>query len=211
MEEEVVIQGPGGRLEGRFLPGTTPGGAVITHPHPLYGGSMDNNVVWAAARAFGARQWSTLRFNFRGVGQSTGSYGEGLAEVEDVAAALKYLTTRTSRPHYAVGYSFGAFVVAQAMRRGLAIDGAILIAPPIAFMDVGDLAGVPRLKLIVVGDQDELCPLPDLEALLSENPTSPTEPPPVALRIIQGADHFFGGWEKMLFQVMRDFPLARAA
>jgi alpha/beta superfamily hydrolase len=201
VEEQVNIQGAGVTLEGVLVAGTAPGGAVITHPHPLFGGSMANNVVWTATRAFAARGMAALRFNFRGVGRSTGTYGGGMEETADVAAALAFLKSRTHGPSYILGYSFGAFVAGRALLDGLAADGAIFISPPIAFMDLSFLPEVPGLKLIAVGDQDELCPLERLEALLAEGQTKP------AVRVIPGADHFFGGGEDELFRLLRDFPL----
>jgi hypothetical protein len=201
MEEQVSIQGAGVTLEGVLVPGTAPGGAVITHPHPLFGGSMANNVVWTATRAFAARGMVALRFNFRGVGRSTGTYGGGLEETADVAAALVFLKSRTRGPYYVVGYSFGAFVAGRALFDGLDADGAIFISPPITFMDLSFLPEVPGLKLIAVGDQDDLCPLESLEALMAESRTRP------AVRVIQGADHFFGGGEDELFRLLRDFSL----
>jgi uncharacterized protein len=206
MEEQVSIPGSGISLEGRLWPGPAAGGAVVTHPHPLFGGNMANNVVLTAVRALAARGMSALRFNFRGVGRSTGVYGGGLEEAEDVAAALEFLKSRTPGPYYVVGYSFGAAVAGRALTQGLAADGAIFIAPPIAFMDLSFLPRVPGLKLVVVGDQDELCPLDSLEALLgpSQAPAGGTR---AEVRIIQGADHFFGRGEEELFREMRDFPL----
>jgi len=205
MEEEVSIPGPGITLEGRLSSGTAPGGAVITHPHPLFGGSMANNVVLTAVRALAARGMSALRFNFRGVGRSTGIYGGGLEETEDVAAALKFLKSRTPGPHYVVGYSFGAAVASRALLTGLAADGAIFVAPPIAFMDLSFLPEVPGLRLIIVGDRDELCPLASLQALMAESQPPPGERP-AEVRVIEGADHFFGNGEAELFRVLRDFP-----
>lgn len=201
MEESVLIDGPGVTLEGRFLPGTTGGGVVIAHPHPLFGGSMDNNVVWTAVRAFENRGWATLRFNFRGVGRSTGAYGGGLEEVEDVAAALNFLRSRTPGPHLLVGYSFGAYVAARALLQDLAVDGAVLISPPVAFMEMTWLPQVPHLKLIVAGDRDEIGPLLDVQATMAASE------PPVTIVVIQGADHFYGGREEQLFRVLRDYPL----
>lgn len=198
MEERVTISGPEVSLEGSFTPGAGREGLIITHPHPLFGGSMDNNVVWTAARAGAVRRWATLRFNFRGVGRSTGTYGGGLAEAEDVAAALDFLKTRTAGPYYVMGYSFGAFVAAHALMQGLEARTAVFIAPPIAFMDLTFLPRVPRLKLVVVGDRDELCPLMDVQRLLAETP--------VPVTVIPRADHFFGGREEELFRVLRDFP-----
>ncbi len=201
MEEQVSIPGEEVILEGVLVPGTAPGGVVITHPHPLFGGSMANNVVWTASRAFEARGMAALRFNFRGVGRSTGTYGGGREEAEDVAAALEFLKSRTVGPYFVVGYSFGAFVAGRALLDGLEVDGAIFIAPPIAFMDLSFLPQVPKLVLIAVGDRDDLCPLKSLEALMADRQTKP------AISVIQGADHFFGGAEEQLFRILRDFPL----
>lgn len=200
MEEHLTLEAGEVTLEARFIPGTKSAAAVITHPHPLYGGSMDNNVVWTATRAFGDRGWATLRFNFRGVGQSTGTYGEGIGEVADLFAAVSYLKSRQVGLCFVVGYSFGAAVAARALREGLEAAGAILIAPPIAFMDLGFLPRTPGIRLIIVGDEDALCPLRDLQALLAEGPEG------VALRIVPGADHFFGGRERDLYAALTAAP-----
>jgi alpha/beta superfamily hydrolase len=205
MEEAVSIPGPGITLEGRLWPGAAPGGAIITHPHPLFGGDMANNVVLTAVRALAARGLATLRFNFRGVGRSTGTYGGGIDEVDDVAAALAFLQSRTSGPYYVVGYSFGAAVAGRALLQGLAADGAIFVAPPIAFMDLSFLPRVPGLRLIMVGDRDELCPLASLQELMAESQPAFGETP-AEVRVIEGADHFFSNGEAELFRALRDFP-----
>ncbi len=201
MEEHIQIKVDDVSLEARFIPGAVPAGAVITHPHPLYGGSMHNNVVWTAARAFGDRGWATLRFNFRGVGASTGSYGEGLDEVEDLIGAVAYLAGRAPGPCLLAGYSFGAAVAARALLGGLKVAGAVLISPPIAFMDLGFLAQTPGISLIVAGDHDDLCPLPDLEKVCRQCQ------PPVDLRVVSGADHFYGGREQELYRILKNYPL----
>jgi alpha/beta superfamily hydrolase len=206
MEEAVSIPGPGITLEGRLLPGAAPGGAVITHPHPLFGGDMSNNVVLTAVRALAARGMTALRFNFRGVGRSTGTYGGGLEEADDVAAALAFLKSRTPGPHYVVGYSFGAAVAGRALLQGLVADGAVCIAPPIAFMDLTFLPRVPGLRLILVGDRDELCPLASLQALMAASRPSCGETV-AEIRVIAGADHFFSHGEAELFRELRDLPL----
>jgi alpha/beta superfamily hydrolase len=200
VEENLTLKVNALSLEARFSAGGGADGVVITHPHPLYGGSMDNNVVWTAVRTFGERGWSTLRFNFRGVGASTGSYGGGLEEVEDVVAATDYLKSRVTGPCLLVGYSFGAAVAARALLQGLDAAGAVLISPPIAFMELDYLSEAPGLRLIVAGDRDDLCPLADLENLLRHRQ------PPVDLKVISGADHFYGGREKELFRILVDYP-----
>jgi len=205
MTDTVIIPGRDVTLEGRFLPGTAAPGVVITHPHPRFGGSMSNNVVWTAERAFHTRGFATLCFNFRGVGRSTGTYGGGEAEVADVAAALDFLRTRTPGPLYLVGYSFGAFVAGRALLQGLPAQGAVFIAPPINFMDLSWLPRVPGLRLVVAGDRDDLCPLTDLRRLLAAAGAAPGATP--AIIIIEGTDHFFGGREEELFKALRDFAL----
>jgi alpha/beta superfamily hydrolase len=97
-------------------------------------------------------------------------------------------------------------VAGRALLKGLQADGAIFIAPPVAFMDLSFLPGVPGLKLILVGDRDELCPLPSLQALMAESQPPPGETS-AAVRVIKGADHFFGASEEELFHVLRDLPL----
>lgn len=204
VEEKVTISGPDVNLEGRFTLGDGAGGVVITHPHPLYGGTMDNNVVWTAARAFQARHWSTLRFNFRGVGLSSGEYGDGLAEMADVQAALSFLKSRLLGPCHLVGYSFGAAVAGAALFQGVSAAGMIMIAPPINMMDMEFLPRLPRLRLIVVGDRDEFCPLPQLEKMLEAQPADRRP----EIKIIPGCSHFFAGKEKSLYNILVEYPLS---
>jgi alpha/beta superfamily hydrolase len=201
MEETVLITGPEVTLEGRLTPGAGAGGVVITHPHPRFGGSMDNNVVWTAVRAFESRGWAALRFNFRGVGLSTGAYGGGLEEVADLAAALNFLRGRAPGPHLLVGYSFGAYVAARALFQGLAGTGAVLISPPVAFMEMAWLPETPHLKFMAAGDRDEICPLLDLQAMMAG------AEPPVDIVVIKGADHFYRGREEELFRGLQNYPL----
>jgi len=202
-EERVTIAGADVNLEGRLGVGSMPHGVVITHPHPLYGGTMDNNVVWTAVHAFQARGWTTLRFNFRGVGLSTGEFGDGLAEVADVQAALSFLGTRLTGSRFIVGYSFGAAVAGRALATGVSAAGLIMIAPPIAFMDMSFLPKVAKLRLIIVGDRDEFCPLPQLEKVYA---AQPREQRP-EMKIVPGASHFFAGREKPLYDLLLAYPL----
>ncbi|MGQ9920800.1 MAG: alpha/beta hydrolase [Desulfobacca sp.] len=202
-EEQVTIAGADVNLEGRLGLGPAPHGVIITHPHPLYGGTMDNNVVWTAVHAFQARGWTTLRFNFRGVGLSTGAFGDGLAEVADVQAALSFLGARLTGQRFLVGYSFGAAVAGRAMATGVSAAGLIMIAPPIALMDMSFLPKVAKLRLIIVGERDEFCPLPDLEKMYAAQPGA--ERPEI--RTIPGASHFFAGREQPLAALLQEYPL----
>jgi uncharacterized protein len=202
-EERVTIAGPDVNLEGKLALGDGPGGVVVTHPHPLYGGTMDNNVVWTAVQAFQARHWTTLRFNFRGVGLSSGEYGDGLAEMADIQAALSFLGSRQAGLRYVIGYSFGAAVAGRAIFQGVSANGIIMIAPPIAMMEMNFLPKVPRLRLIIVGDRDEFCPLAQLEKMFEEQ-SADRRP---EIKVISGSSHFFAGREKPLYKILLEYPL----
>lgn len=203
-EERVTIAGADVNLEGRLAMGSKAQGVVITHPHPLYGGTMDNNVVWTAVHAFQARGWTTLRFNFRGVGLSTGAYGDGLAEVADIQAAMSYLGSRQTSDRFVVGYSFGAAVAGRALATGVAAAGMIMIAPPIALMEMSFLPKVPKLRLIIVGDRDEFCPLAQLEKVFADQPAAGRP----EISVVPGASHFFAGREKPLYNLLLEYPLS---
>jgi hypothetical protein len=184
----------GAVLEARLALTTSPvAGLVVCHPHPLYGGDMANPVVVRVAEVCAGLGFATLRFNFRGVGGSTGRHGRGRDEERDVEAALTILreVLGGTRPLALAGYSFGATVAARVVARGSAepVAALALVAPPVAvtgeetFLALAPLAG--RL-LIVAGSQDEHCPGPALEALGRRVPHA-------TLRVIDGANHFFFG------------------
>jgi alpha/beta superfamily hydrolase len=175
------------------LPASPVAGLVVCHPHPLYGGEMDNPVVIRVAEACQERNFATLRFNFRGVGSSTGSHGGGKDEVLDVQAALAHLRAALgpSVPLGLAGYSFGSTVAAQVAARGAGepVAGLALVAPPVARTGPEAFLGLASLSvplLIVAGSRDEYCPKPALDALRSGLPGA-------TLQVIEGADHFFFG------------------
>ena len=116
-------------LRGEFTQGDK-GGAMVLHPHPLYGGSMHNNVVEALVRAAGAAGWAALRFNFRGVGGSSGSHDEGRGEQDDVLAAAQWMAQRTPGPLVLMGYSFGSLVGSAAAGRVAGLAGGVWVSPP---------------------------------------------------------------------------------
>ncbi len=195
MELGVRIPVSGGiELEGRLALGERPEVAVIAHPHPQYGGSMDNNVVLAAREVARERGMTTLRFNFRGVGGSGGRYDEGVGEVADMLAAVDHGRSRAgedARVHL-VGYSFGAWVAARAVTEGLVPDTLTLISPPVDFLSFAGL-GLPDCpRLIVTGDRDEYGSPASVRTWLS------TLPDPPELGIVAGADHFYFGMERPL-------------
>lgn len=194
MEEALAVHVPDGpALEARFGPVASPkGGVVICHPHPLYGGDMDNPVVIRAAEVAQAAGYATLRFNFRGAGGSQGTHDKGRGEQEDVTAAIKALASQlpAGRRVGALGYSFGAAMAARATRPAMPEAPLGLIAPPLGMYDFDFLQGAsppagPGTLLLVTGTADSYCPVEALHRLAAL--TSAEE------RIIEGADHFFFG------------------
>jgi len=207
-ERKVTIAvGPDVTLDGRLsVPAGATGGIALCHPHPLYGGDMENPVVVRAAEVCGEAGFATLRFNFRGVGASTGAHDEGRGEQDDLGAALDHLedVLPAGAPLAAVGYSFGAAIVARvAMRRLLA--GVALVAPALAVASLADLDGLASVDgriLLVAGTADTYCPLEALQRLGQAVPRA-------IVQTIDGADHFFfgklyplgesiGGWARAL-------------
>jgi alpha/beta superfamily hydrolase len=189
------------RLEGDLV--TLPGAsraAVICHPHPQYGGDMDSNVVMAVGAALHACGCATLRFNFRGVGASTGQHGGGVGELDDVRAAAQAVMRQTNLTRLTLaGYSFGALMALRAGAAMVEVDRLIAVAPPLAFGGLGSLAGGAQDILAVVGDRDAFCSVARLEAELTSLDARHT------VRVLNGADHFFVAYEAELRDAVRDW------
>ncbi|HSF07695.1 MAG TPA: alpha/beta fold hydrolase [Methylomirabilota bacterium] len=174
-------------------PGAT-GGVVACHPHPLYGGDMHNPVVVRAVEVCAAGGMATLRFNFRGVGASTGTHDGGVGEERDAEAALAHLRRLVgpTAPVALIGYSFGAMVSARLAGRqetAPTLAGLALLAPPMALVGAEPFLALDRLPipvLIVAGTRDSYCPADGLERLSRRLPLA-------TVNLIEGADHFFLG------------------
>jgi len=194
--EQVIFESTNIKLEGLLssMPGQR--GVVITHPHPLYGGNMDNNVVESLVRMYQLAGYTTLRFNFRSVGSSEGKYDNGMGEREDVKAALHYLTQRGKKVLELAGYSFGSWVNALAISEVDTVDRMVMISPPVAFMDFSSVGLTPQIQLVVAGSQDQIAPPELIEKLLA------TWNPGAHLEIIDGADHFYVGYTEKLESVL---------
>jgi uncharacterized protein len=181
-------------LEGLLtLPdGGAPNAAVVCHPHPMYGGSMDNNVVEAVLEALWQRHLATLRFNFRGVGNSEGEYDGGEGELDDVRGAVAFVAGKAGlKSVMLAGYSFGASVSLRAGLTDPAVDRLVLVALPVAQM-IGPSDSSSKSVLLVSGDRDSYSPVEALRTL-ARNLGSRAR-----LEILAGADHFFGGYEARL-------------
>lgn len=191
--ENVAIPAPHGTLEGLMRRPDAAAGvavpamaAVVCHPHPMGGGTMHNKVVFRVAQALGERGMPVLRFNFRGVGRSSGRFDEGRGERDDVRAALDFLAA--AYPHSALclaGFSFGAWIGLPVGAADARVHQLIGVGVPVSSQEVESLVGCTVPKLIVQGDHDEYG-APDALRRWFE-----TLPPPKHLTFVAGADHFF--------------------
>jgi hypothetical protein len=192
-EKEIQFPGPAGRLQGRLAEDASQGTATLLalHPHPLYGGIMDNNVVEAVVRAGQASGLATLRFNFRGAGLSEGSYDNGVGEQDDVGAALDFLDQRLHpQAKVLVGYSFGACIaLAYCHRPDHGVDSLVLIAPPPFLLDETLSLGLPVVKKILLAEHDEIAPPEEVTSRASACGVGHL------IDVIAHTDHFFSGRE----------------
>jgi alpha/beta superfamily hydrolase len=190
---EVTFTGPAGRIEGRFQPSKQRGApiAIVLHPHPQFGGTMNNKIVYDLFYAFVQRGFSALRFNFRGVGRSQGSFDHGAGELSDAASALDWVqaVTPEAKSCWIAGVSFGAWIGMQLLMRRPEIEGFISVAPPANRFDFSFLAPCPSSGLIVHGDADRVAPLKDVETLVSKLKTQ--KGIVIEQSVISGANHFF--------------------
>ena len=196
MEEKIQFSADTIAIEGLLQKNSESSGVVISHPHPLYGGNMHNNVVMAISQAYQKLGYTTLRFNFRGVGSSQGSYGDGIGEQEDVKAAIAYLAALGMKPIDLAGYSFGAWVNGHLNCERAGITSMVMVSPPVAFIDFGSVGTIDCLKLVITGSRDDIAP-PQLirQSYHAWNTEAHFE-------VIDGADHFYGGYEDMLEEIM---------
>lgn len=190
---EVLISGPAGRIEARYHPVREKNApvAIILHPHPEHGGTMNNKVSYSLFRTFVDQGFATLRFNFRGVGRSEGKFDRGEGELSDAAACLDWLQVQNPEPRqcWVAGFSFGAWVCMQLLMRRPELDGFIAVAPPANLYDFTFLAPCPVPGLILQGDKDELVPKDSVEKLTHR--LSAQRGLFIDCRIIPKADHFF--------------------
>ena len=192
---EVIFTGPGGRIEGRYHPARQKNApiGIVLHPHPQFGGNMNHQIVYQLYYAFVHRNFSALRFNFRGVGRSQGGFDHGIGELSDAAAALDWAQSVNpeARSCWIAGFSFGAWIGMQLLMRRPEIEGFISIAPPANLYDFSFLAPCPSSGLIIHGDKDAVVPHRDVTTLVEKLKTQ--KGIVIEQKVIPGANHFFDG------------------
>lgn len=190
---EIFFNGPAGRIEGRYYPSGKAEApiALILHPHPLYGGTMQNKVVHMLGQIFQRQDFSVLRFNFRGVGRSVGEYDHGQGELSDAASALDWLQqlNENAPQCWIAGFSFGAWIAMQLLMRRPEISGFISVAPPANNYDFTFLAPCPVSGAIMHGTADQVVPPESVDKLVTKLSSQKN----IAIEHfkIKGANHFF--------------------
>jgi alpha/beta superfamily hydrolase len=190
---EVIFNGPAGRIEGRYQPARQRNApiAIVLHPHPQFGGTMNNQIVYNLYYLFAKRGFSVLRFNFRGVGRSQGLFDHGSGELSDAASALDWAQSINpdARACWIAGFSFGAWIGMQLLMRRPEIEGFISIAPPANLYDFSFLAPCPSSGLIIHGDKDAVVPLKDVQTLIEKLKTQ--KGIVIEQQTVPHANHFF--------------------
>lgn len=210
---EIIFNGPEGRLEGRYQPGRTVNApiGIVLHPHPQYGGTMNNRVVYHLYQSFLKLGFSVLRFNFRGVGRSQGEFDEGTGELSDAASALDWLQgfNANASSCWVAGFSFGSWIGMQLLMRRPEIKGFISVAPPANLYDFAFLAPCPASGLIIQGTSDEIVTPDSVDKLATKLRTQK------AITVehveIRGANHFFEGKLEQMAATVDDYMRRRLA
>lgn len=190
MDKFLSLRGPSGVLEA-ILTSSDKGVsivAIICHPHPLYGGSFQNKVVHTLMRAFKELNVTSVRFNFRGVGKSQGSYDNGMGEVEDLLAVIDWVVEEYPQAViWLAGFSFGAYIVAKSlMKITVNIEQVLLVAPPVETFDFSNIDFSNSSTCVVMGDEDEIVKPYAVSSWIHQHLH-------VDLLWLSGADHFFHG------------------
>jgi alpha/beta superfamily hydrolase len=191
---EIIFNGPAGRLEGRYTHNDTPKApvAIVLHPHPLHGGTMNNKIAYNLFKALVNNGFSVLRFNFRGVGKSQGKFDDGIGELADATtAAMDWLQTQNPNANifWVSGFSFGAWIAMQLLMRRPEVMGFISVAPPANNYDFSFLSPCTASGLILQGGADTIAP--ESHTAKFADKLSAQKNIEIDYQVIDNADHFF--------------------
>lgn len=198
----TFFEGPSGRLEAIFKEPAPPvtRASIVCHPHPLFGGTMHNKVVFRIARAFEDAGFAVLRFNFRGTGRSQGEHDSGRGEQDDLRAAIKFVEEKYPNAEiWLAGFSFGSAVMLRAVSRDDRVRAFVAVGVPVSKYDFTEIGRCNKPKLFVQGSLDEFGSVEDLARLFDALDE------PKQLKIIDCADHFFEGHLAELSQAISNF------
>ena len=198
----TFFEGPAGRIEAilKEPAGEVTRAAIVCHPHPLFGGTMHNKVVFRIAKAFHQSGFAALRFNFRGTGRSEGSHDEGRGEQDDLRAAIGFIERKYPRAQvWLAGFSFGSAVMLRVACEHERVRALIAAGVPVSKYDFEQTVTCAKPKLFVQGGRDEFGSAADIEMLFGMLPE------PKRLKVIDGADHFFEGHLEALEQAVKEF------
>jgi alpha/beta superfamily hydrolase len=206
MLQEIMLSGPAGRVEARLFRSQEQNApvALVLHPHPLHGGTMNNKVAYEAFHALARSGFSVLRFNFRGVGNSEGQYDAGVGELMDAAAMLDWLQLQfpDHGSCWVVGFSFGAWIALQLLMRRPELTGFVAISPPASSYDFSFLSPCPTHGLILQAASDTIALEPDVYSLYEK--MSKQKSSDIEYQLLDG-DHFFTGNHPALAQSIESY------
>lgn len=208
---EIILNGPEGRIEARYQhnPAKNAPIMLVLHPHPLYGGTMNNKVVYTLYQTFVDCGFSVLRFNFRGVGKSQGRYDEGLGEMMDAATALDWLQQQNPDASmcWISGFSFGAWIALQLLMRRPELEGFAAVSPPANLYDFTFLSPCPTSGLIVMGDKDDVVSEEAVSKLAGR--LAGQQGASMQYTLINGADHYYRSQLDELSEVVKQYVNVR--
>jgi alpha/beta superfamily hydrolase len=210
---EIFFSGPEGRIEGRYHHNETKGAplVVVLHPHPLYGGTMNNKITYNLYQAFVRSGFSALRFNFRGIGKSQGKFDDGIGELADAATALDWIQQQNmdASACWIAGFSFGAWISMQLLMRRPEINGFIAVSPPANLYDFSFLSPCPTAGLITMGDRDEVVAEEAVSKLATK--LAGQKGANLEYKIIKGADHYYRNNLEALNAITEDYIVRKMA
>ena len=205
--KEILFTGPDGRLVGKYKKGQSlnPPVALLLHPHPLYGGTMNNPIIMELYNIFDDLGFSTFRFNFRGVGKSEGKFDNGLGELADAAAALDWVQRQNPNTNqcWVSGFSFGAVICMQLLMRRPEITRFVSVSPQPNLYDFNFLAPCPASGIIVHGKKDEIAPLDDVQKLAQKLQAQKNIT--VEYEEVSGANHFYDNEIPKLKKIIENY------
>ncbi|MFK7973573.1 MAG: alpha/beta hydrolase [Rickettsiaceae bacterium] len=204
---EVFFNGPAGRIEAKYAESANPKApiALVLHPHPQFGGTMNNKVVYNVYKTLYNRGFTVLRINFRGVGKSLGEYDNGIGEMMDASAALDWLQNNNpmSKINLIAGFSFGAWIAMQLIMRRPELTHFLAISPPVNKYDFTFLSPCPAPGLIIQGDKDTVVSEESVHELAQR--LMKQKNIDVSYKLITGADHFFRNKIDLLNEEIEDY------